>query len=227
MLSLQDNPYFGAGFGLVGVGAALALVRKGGQYGMMAFRRFCMITLEVPSKDKSYQWLLQWITAHGSKTQHLSAATSFQQLENGSVRTRFDFVPSPGSHFFRSCSAVVQIHRDAGQCKSFFSCTGHIDCVGYLTFCALLTLPLYLFPHPTHSYKGNIIRVERSREKQIVDFSTGSPWETVTLTALGRDRNLYTDILQEGTPSHTNISILSDFCKSYMRITALVVCSYS
>jgi chaperone BCS1 len=30
--------------------------------------------------------------------------------------------------------------------------------------------------------------VERSREKQIVDFSTGSPWETVTLTALGRNR---------------------------------------
>jgi chaperone BCS1 len=67
----------------------------------MAFRRFCMITLEVPSKDKSYQWLLQWIATHGSRTQHLSAETSFQQLENGSVRTRFDFVPSPGIHFFK------------------------------------------------------------------------------------------------------------------------------
>ena len=48
------------------------------------------------------------------------------------------------------------------------------------------------------SYKGNLIKVERSREKQIVDFSTGSPWETVTLTALGRNRQLYSHILDEG-----------------------------
>jgi len=47
-------------------------------------------------------------------------------------------------------------------------------------------------------YKTTWIKVERSREKQIVDFSTGSPWETVTLTALGRDKGLYFNILQEG-----------------------------
>ena len=38
----------------------------------------------------------------------------------------------------------------------------------------------------------------QGREKQIVDFNTGSPWETVTLTALGRNRQLYTHILDEG-----------------------------
>lgn len=149
--SLQDNPYFGAGFGLVGVGAGLAFLRRINQFSMVAFRRHCMMTLEVSSRDKSYQWLLQWIAKHASHTRHLSAETTFQQLESGSVKTRFDFVPSPGVHFFR--------------------------------------------------YGRNWIKVERNREKQMVNFQTGSPWETVTLTALGRDKDVYVRILEEGEGS--------------------------
>lgn len=45
--SLSDNPYFGAGFGLVGVGAVIAGLRKGAQWGSALFRRHYMITLEV------------------------------------------------------------------------------------------------------------------------------------------------------------------------------------
>lgn len=36
--TLSDNPYFGAGFGLFGVGAAAALLRKGAQFGAVIFR---------------------------------------------------------------------------------------------------------------------------------------------------------------------------------------------
>lgn len=49
--SLSENPYFGAGFGLVGVGTLLAFAKKGSQAGMVFFRRHYMMTLEVPSKD--------------------------------------------------------------------------------------------------------------------------------------------------------------------------------
>lgn len=36
--ALSDNPYFGAGFGLFGLGAGAALLRKGVQFGAVLFR---------------------------------------------------------------------------------------------------------------------------------------------------------------------------------------------
>uniref|UniRef100_A0A6I8MZY8 Mitochondrial chaperone BCS1 n=1 Tax=Ornithorhynchus anatinus TaxID=9258 RepID=A0A6I8MZY8_ORNAN len=145
--ALKDNPYFGAGFGLVGVGSALALARKGLQLGLVAFRRHYMITLEVPGSDRSYSWLLNWLSRQATRTQHLSVETAYLQHEGGRVSTRFNFVPSPGSHFIW--------------------------------------------------YQRKWIQVERNREKQMVDLNTGSPWESVTLTALGTDRQIFIGILHE------------------------------
>ncbi|XP_034100144.1 mitochondrial chaperone BCS1 [Drosophila albomicans] len=146
--SLSSNPYFGAGFGLFGVGASAAILRKGLQGAVVLFRRHMMITLEVPCRDKSYQWLLKWITIKGArKTQHLSVETTFLQNDNGKIRTTYDFIPSIGKHLFQ--------------------------------------------------YKRNWIQVERTREQQTLDLHMGVPWESVTLTAFGNNKQIYFDILEE------------------------------
>lgn len=107
-----------------------------------------MITLEVPCRDKSYQWLLQWITQKGAKqTQHLSVETSFLQKDSGHIQTKYDFIPSTGTHIM--------------------------------------------------FYGGNWIKVERTRESHTLDLHMGVPWETVTLTAFGRDKNIYFKMLEE------------------------------
>lgn len=46
-------------------------------------------------------------------------------------------------------------------------------------------------------YKGAFIRIKRERSAKMVDISNGTPFETVTLTTLYRDRHLFQDILNE------------------------------
>lgn len=40
--------------------------------------------------------------------------------------------------------------------------------------------------------------MERVREQQTLDLHLGIPWETVTLTALGSNRQIFFNILEEG-----------------------------
>lgn len=69
---------------------------------MIMFRRHYMVTLEIPCRDKSYSWVLNWLTKKGAKgTQHLSVETSYEQKDTGNVLTKFSFVPSIGTHFFQ------------------------------------------------------------------------------------------------------------------------------
>ncbi|KAI9199490.1 BCS1 N terminal-domain-containing protein [Polychytrium aggregatum] len=150
LAGLMNNPYFSAGFGLVGVGAGLGLLRQGAIHGVTLAKRHLLVTLEIPSKDFSYSWFLQWMSSRGNtpKSGHqLSVQTSFIQHDNGSTFTKFRLIPGPGRHYFQ--------------------------------------------------YRGAWIQVERTREKQMTNMQSGTPWESVVLTTLSRDRTILERLLEE------------------------------
>lgn len=142
-----SNPYFSAGFGLMGLGATLAIGRKAMVSGASLLRRRLLVTLEIPSKDKSYLWFLHWMGRSNQRSHHLAVETAFEQHANGSLSTRFSLVPGPGRHLLR--------------------------------------------------YKGAWIQVQRERDGKLMDITTGTPWETVLLTTLYRDRYIFSELLSE------------------------------
>ncbi|KAN0016028.1 hypothetical protein ACTFIU_005980 [Dictyostelium citrinum] len=145
---LFENPFFSAGFGLIGVGSILAMGRKGFQQALIQSRRYFFVSVEVPSKDKSFHWLMEWLATKKNKnTRHVSVETTFHQHESGDIVSRINFVPSVGTH--------------------------------------------YVF------YRGRVIKVERSREKNVIDMNSGNLWESITLTTLGTGRQVFQNLIEE------------------------------
>ncbi|CUM49729.1 Mitochondrial chaperone BCS1 [Debaryomyces fabryi] len=143
-----NNPYFAAGGGLMLLGTSLALARKGITVSSGFIYRQLLVDLEIPSKDKSYLWFLEWMSQYKHRTsRHLSVETNYIQHDNGAVTTKFSLVPGPGKHLIR--------------------------------------------------YKGAYMLVSRERSGKLLDMTNGSPFETVTLTTLYRDKNLFHDLLGE------------------------------
>lgn len=156
---LGDNPYFQAGFGLMGVGVGLTALRQGVILGSTALRRRLLVTLEVNNKDRAYEWFLAWL-AHNStsvsqqrvtgrwfRSHQLSVETAVEQRSNGSSSAVFKLVAGPGTHWFR--------------------------------------------------YHGAWMQMKRERETRAMQLMSGTPWETVTLTTLSRDRGLFPQLLAE------------------------------
>ncbi|KAI8902651.1 BCS1 N terminal-domain-containing protein [Globomyces pollinis-pini] len=159
---LAGNPYFSAGAGILGLTAVSGLAMKGvGHLSFLAKRRL-LVSLEIPSKDRSYPWFLDWMAKQSKikpkdnsiinrmmnkKLHQLSVETIFTKEVNGSSTAHFTLVPGQGKHFFQ--------------------------------------------------YKDAWFQVERTRESKMIDITNGSPWETVMITTLSRDRDLFLEMLEE------------------------------
>ena len=111
-----SNPYFSAGFGLIGLGAGLAVARRGLMQSAALLQRHLLVTLEIPSHDHSHTWFLHWMAKHQatksnvmSRSHHLAVETTFKQHENGSAMTAFELVPGPGRHLIKWKGVWIQV----------------------------------------------------------------------------------------------------------------------
>lgn len=107
---MDNNPVFAGGLGLGIMAAGLQILRSGGQFGIVLLKRQFLVTLEVTSKDRAYPWVLQWLTAQGKKSQHLSVETALRPISSGN-RTVFGFVPGPGQHFIQYKGSFIVVQR--------------------------------------------------------------------------------------------------------------------
>ena len=111
-----DNPYFSAGFGLLGVGTGLALLRQGVIRSAGMLQRRLLTTLEITSRDPAYPWILQWITRQRlTSGGHFSLSTCRKPKQSASVSSefqRFQLVPAPGVHYLRWSGRWIQVSRE-------------------------------------------------------------------------------------------------------------------
>ncbi|KAK4686536.1 hypothetical protein P7C73_g3597, partial [Tremellales sp. Uapishka_1] len=90
-----------------------------------------LVTLEIPSKDRSYPWFLEWMAAQSAlpaetglkamwkgkspiqlRSHELAVETSYKEHENGSSEAIFSLVPGPGTHYFRYRGSWIQVKRE-------------------------------------------------------------------------------------------------------------------
>lgn len=123
---MKTSPYFQAGFGLMGVGVALTVLRQAVTVSSVALRRRMLVSLEINNKDPSYDWFLAWMSKQTqdaatsgrglmrawTRSHQLSVQTLHEQLKNGSSAVSFKLVAGPGTHLLRYKRAWIQVKRE-------------------------------------------------------------------------------------------------------------------
>ncbi|KAK6337808.1 hypothetical protein TWF696_001288 [Orbilia brochopaga] len=174
---LFGNQFLTAGVGVVGLTAGLAIARKSFTLLSQLIVRHYLVTLEIPIRDQSYPWFLQWIHQH---QRNLSQASLSPPPANNPHISPFR---SPITYLFTRYTprthhlsvATTLSRHDNGSISTSFSL---LPGIGNHVF----------------RYKNAFIRMSRTRELKNLD-PNGTPWETISLTTLYAYRHIFTELL--------------------------------
>lgn len=127
MEALLENPVFSAGFGLIGVGTALAVGRQACIHAAIFTKRQLVTSLEITSRDKAYAWILHWLQGEQRRQQlaaqagreakwawwrrssQLGVQTLYRPRENGSADTSFQLLPGTGRHYLMYKNTILYV----------------------------------------------------------------------------------------------------------------------
>lgn len=87
--------------GLVGLSLASMVIDEAiGLIKRYVWRNY-VTELEVSNTDKSYHWLLQWISKHNQHLLHFSVTTVSRNTKSAHDTPKFDYQPNAGEHMFK------------------------------------------------------------------------------------------------------------------------------
>ena len=163
---LATNPYFGAGFGLAGIGAAMSLLRNSSASLQQICRKRMLTSLEIPSKDHSYQWVMNWI---------------IHQQQQPAANRRFRFLNSLTQHFGLETVVLRGGPKNSSTAEKTELAFNFVPSTGR----HLMRL------------EDSFVLVERQRDNRTIDMTSGSPWETLTLTTMAWNGHIFREILRQ------------------------------
>lgn len=114
------------------------MLRRGAYQAATIAQRRLLVSLEISSKDPSYLWFLQWMSAQAKvqaalaqaplrgieglasriKSHELAVETKYEQRKDGSSSAEFSLVPGPGTHYFRYQDAWFQVSLTEDSLKT-------------------------------------------------------------------------------------------------------------
>jgi chaperone BCS1 len=119
MDQLTANPLFTGGIGIILLTGAAQLARKSLVSISTHIRNHMLVTLEIPSTDKSYDWVLHWMSQHHRTTtsfqptpRQLSVETKYTRHSSGSSTTSFSLLPGTGQHIINFHGTFLRVRRE-------------------------------------------------------------------------------------------------------------------